>query len=272
MLSKEMTSAAASSTTLLDLLARRARDQPHDLAFDVKGERLTWERLLDGARRAAAALAADGASRGVPCAIALSTSAEFLWAFFGAQYVGAIPVALNPRLTPAQIGRRAESLGCSHIVANASLVGALTAEVSRPVTADALRDARGVYARDPDAVPNDVSHLQVTSGTTGEPRAATLRHANVMANVRNAEDALDPSPGDIMVGWLPLHHDLGLVRFVFESIYFGTPSYLLEASMAALPTWLETITRVGGTITAAAPIALRGGARLVAPRRKELRP
>jgi acyl-CoA synthetase (AMP-forming)/AMP-acid ligase II len=265
-----MTTAAATASTLIDLIARRAADQPDDLAFDVKGEQITWEQLFFAARRAASALANGGAVRGVPCLIALPTSVDLLGALFGAQYIGAIPVAINPRLTASQAKRRATALGCSLIVGRDDLLASLDGQTAPAIGVEALRGASPAPRHEPDAGPEDVSHLQVTSGTTGEPRAVTLTHGNVMASVRAAREALDPSRRDVLVGWLPLHHDLGLVRLVFEAIYFGAPSYLLEASMSALPTWLETITRVRGTITAAPDFAYRIVGRLVDPRRVDL--
>jgi acyl-CoA synthetase (AMP-forming)/AMP-acid ligase II len=266
-----MTTSSSTAPTLIHLLTRRAIDQPNELAFDVKGQQVTWDRLLFETRRAASVLVAHGATRGLPCGLALPTSVDFLAALFGAQYMGAIPVAINPRLPAAQVQRRARALGCSVIVCHEGLLASLESDGVPSIGLDVLRAGSPTRRREPDAGPDDVSHLQVTSGTTGEPRAVTLRHRNVMASVRAAREALDPFPRDVLVGWLPLHHDLGLVRFVFEPVYFGTPSYLLDASMAALPTWLETITRVGGTITAAPDFAYRIVGRLVDPRRIDLR-
>jgi acyl-CoA synthetase (AMP-forming)/AMP-acid ligase II len=265
-----MTTSSSTDPTLIHLLTRRAVDEPEALAFDVKGERLSWDRLLLEARRAASVLMAHGAARGQPCGIALPTSVDFLAALFGAQYIGAIPVALNPRLPAAQFQRRARALGCSLMVCHEGLLASLEPDGIPAVGPDVLRAGSPAPRREPLAGPEDISHLQVTSGTTGEPRAVMLRHRNVMASVRAAREALDPSTRDVLVGWLPLHHDLGLVRFVFEPVYFGTPSYLLEAAMSALPTWLETITRVGGTITAAPDFAYRIVGRLVDPRRIDL--
>jgi acyl-CoA synthetase (AMP-forming)/AMP-acid ligase II len=266
-----MSSSAVTPSSVVDLLARRATDDPASLAFDVKGARLTWDGLYAACRRAAATLARAGAAPGVPCAMVLNTSPEFLAAFFGAQLLGAIPVAMSPRLTTTQVQRRATQFGCSAVVAAGPLAASLPADGPHVVAAERLLEPQPWRSSDLDRLADGISHLQVTSGTTGEPRAVTIRHANVMAGVRSAEDAIDPSPRDVLVGWLPLHHDLGLVRFVLESIYFGTPSYLLEPAMSALPTWLETITRVGGTITAAPDFAYRIVGRLLDPRRIDLR-
>ena len=260
--------------SLLDVVAQRATDQPNNLAFDVKGTRLTWSLLLEHARRTASVLEVHGAVRGAPCAIALSTSVELLSALFGAQLLGAIPVLVNPRLPAGHIVRRARALECALLVANAGLLAhdaSSFGELSR-CDASALLSGEPIERRAMSRIEADqVSHLQITSGTTGEPRAVTLRHRHVTAAVVSARDAIDPSPRDVMVGWLPLHHDLGLVRFVFESIYFGTATYLLEPAMAALPSWLETISRVGGTITAAPDFAYRVVGRLVNPDTVDLR-
>jgi acyl-CoA synthetase (AMP-forming)/AMP-acid ligase II len=276
MLTGDMRSPSTTAApALLELIARYAADRPDDLAFDVKGERITWHALQTNVRRAAARLSARGVEPGAPCVVALPTSPEFLSAFFGAQLVGAIPVALNPRLPSAQIVRRARALGASLLVLPSRVVEAIGIEGEAAVR---TADAASLHTAEPtglDALdriqPDGFSHLQVTSGTTGESRAVVLRHPNVMAAVHGAMDVLDPSPRDVLVGWLPLYHDLGLVRFVFESIYFGTSSYLLEPAMTSLPSWLQTISRVGGTITAAPDFAYRVVGRLVDPETVDLR-
>lgn len=265
------------ATTIPEVLLMRAADTPDALSHHVRGTHLTWSTLLDGAARAATTYRHHGVKPGDICAVALQTSAEFLYAFFGAQLIGAVPVAINPKFTPAQIRRRVDDIGCAATVASRTLL-------ESPAGVAAFDGLRALVPHDalcaspampPSAMavsgPDDLSHLQLTSGTTGSPRAAMLRHRNVMAAVGNAFEYLEPVTSDIFVGWLPLYHDLGLIRFVMESMYFGCPAYLIEPSMPTLPSWLETIGEVGGTITAAPDFAYRLAVRLVAPDRVNLR-
>src|SRR5690606_31748217 len=249
---------------------------PDAPAFEAAGERLTWAGLLEDVRRAGSSLAARGVTAGSRCAIVLGTGLAFVRAFFGAQLVGAVPVAINPRLPAASIGRRLQELGCDAVIAEpGSRPGADEAWVSarvRVIAPASLLDAsplpwRLAQAPDPDAV----SHLQLTSGTTGAPRAAVILHRNVMAATVASKALVGARPDDVLVGWLPLHHDFGLIRFVAAPPVFGCVCHLVESSIAAIPAWLQTITRVRGTITGAPDVAFRLAARLVPADRVDLR-
>jgi fatty-acyl-CoA synthase len=98
-----------------------------------------------------------------------------------------------------------------------------------------------------------------------------LTYRNLNASVAAAVDALEPRADDVLVGWVPLYHDLGLIRFVVDPIFFGLTTHLIEPSLPTLPSWIETISAVGGTITAAPDFAYRLAARLVNPARVDLR-
>jgi acyl-CoA synthetase (AMP-forming)/AMP-acid ligase II len=261
-----------SVSILPEALLVRAADTPDGFAFQARDERVSWQELADGTLRAAAALARHGIGRGDRCAIVLPSSIDFLCAFLGAQMLGAVPLALRAKLPAAQLRRRIQEVGCAITVGEAPRVADPEPFPTPVLEAGALRAGPPLAARDlrlPD--PEDLSHLQMTSGTTGAPRAAMLRHRNVMTSVRAAHRVLAPRSDDVFVGWIPLYHDLGLVRFVFEAIYFGVGTYLVEPSLATIPTWMETIARVGGTITAAPDFAYRLCTRLIDKDRLDLR-
>jgi fatty-acyl-CoA synthase len=96
--------------------------------------------------------------------------------------------------------------------------------------------------------------LQLTSGSTSAPKAVRITHGNLLENIsamaRRAE--LDPA-NDIMVSWLPMFHDMGMVGFYTTPMTFGielvkvTPVDFLSAPLL----WAKLISTYGGTITAA---------------------
>lgn len=96
--------------------------------------------------------------------------------------------------------------------------------------------------------------LQLTSGSTADPKAVRITHGNLFANIsamaKRAE--LDPA-NDIMVSWLPMFHDMGMVGFYTTPMTFGielvkvTPVDFLTAPLL----WARLISKYGGTITAA---------------------
>lgn len=259
---------------ITDALFVRAADSPDAFAFGAAGEQLTWRALLDDSLRAAGTLAAHGLTAGARCALVLPTGLPFVRALFGAQLLGAVPVAINPRLPPAQIARRVRDLACTCVVVSDESSGTI-AGVGRDtsvVNASDLGRGRAIPRGDlPPADPEALSHLQLTSGTTGEPRAAMLRHRQLIASIAASRELIEPVPEDLLVGWLPLHHDFGLVRFVFAPLFFGCGCYLVGASMASIPTWLQTISRTRATITAGPDSAFRLATRLVPCGRVDLR-
>ncbi|HEX7679334.1 MAG TPA: AMP-binding protein [Thermoanaerobaculia bacterium] len=112
---------------------------------------------------------------------------------------------------------------------------------------------------DPDAI----AFLQPTSGTSGEPLAAMITQGNLMASLHSSQDLIDPSSSDVLVGWVPPWHDLGLLRFLLGPVYFGIPCYLIPPAVKTIGEWLGTISTVKGTISGAPDFAWRLATRLV---------
>lgn len=96
--------------------------------------------------------------------------------------------------------------------------------------------------------------LQLTSGSSAEPKAVRITHGNLYANMTAMAlaGALDPA-GDVMVSWLPLFHDMGMVGFLTLPMALGlelvkvTPADFMSRPLL----WAELISRYRGTITAA---------------------
>ncbi|MGH4017896.1 MAG: fatty acyl-AMP ligase [Pseudonocardiaceae bacterium] len=101
---------------------------------------------------------------------------------------------------------------------------------------------------------DDTALLQLTSGSTAEPKAVRISHRNLYANMTAMARvaALDPG-SDVLVSWLPLFHDMGMVGFLTAPMTLGielvkvTPVDFLTAPLL----WAELISRYGGTVTAA---------------------
>ncbi|MFD8499335.1 fatty acyl-AMP ligase [Amycolatopsis sp. NPDC059657] len=96
--------------------------------------------------------------------------------------------------------------------------------------------------------------LQLTSGSTADPKAVQITYGNLYCNVKamidRAEFDLDT---DVMVSWLPTFHDMGMVGFLTVPMVFGielvkiTPVEFLTGPLI----WAQLISKYGGTATAA---------------------
>jgi acyl-CoA synthetase (AMP-forming)/AMP-acid ligase II len=101
----------------------------------------------------------------------------------------------------------------------------------------------------PTASRDDVAFIQYTSGSTGQPRGVVLSHANVVRTVEFMAEAAQLGRDDVVVSWLPLYHDMGLIGCAFTPPWNGAPLYLLPPDLKNPRVWLELVTRVGATFT-----------------------
>jgi acyl-CoA synthetase (AMP-forming)/AMP-acid ligase II len=101
--------------------------------------------------------------------------------------------------------------------------------------------------------PDDIALLQYTSGSTGNPKGVVLTHANLLANIRAMGQAIEVTPKDVFVSWLPLYHDMGLIGACMGSMYYALPLILMSPlSFIARPQcWLWAIHKYRGTISPA---------------------
>ena len=101
---------------------------------------------------------------------------------------------------------------------------------------------------------DDVALMQLTSGSTGSPKAVVITHRNIHSNAEamfiGAQYDVEK---DVMVSWLPCFHDMGMVGFLTIPMYFGaelvkvTPMDFLRDTLL----WAKLIDKYHGTMTAA---------------------
>ncbi|MEM1179312.1 MAG: fatty acyl-AMP ligase [Acidobacteriota bacterium] len=279
-------------STVADLLIRAASDFPdRGLAiFDGRGrryERRTYPEVLAAARQSAGRWAAFGVEAGDRVLVSLPTSWPMLEAWLGASLRGAMPVALSPG---AALGG-----GRSHIEKVSGLMKRLEArhgivgdgfsrdadqllqearEASDDESAILLHQALGkaiTVGRFQETSPlpydapkpsaEDTAFLQLTSGSTGLPRAVQIPHRSALHNALANDRAIGFPHGapthqwaDSMVSWLPLHHDMGLIGCLFLSIYAGLDLWLFQGTtfLARPRLWLDHLGQ-HGTSFAPAP-------------------
>lgn len=115
--------------------------------------------------------------------------------------------------------------------------------------------ADGPELLEPVAVGEDSTVLlQLTSGSTATPKAVRISHANAWNNLQAMVSRCEIAAGQtVMVSWLPLFHDMGMVGFLTLPMAFGvevvkvTPADFLRSPLL----WFELISKYGGTHTAA---------------------
>jgi len=265
--------------TLVDALRWHAertpgRTQVH-LMESGSGRGVTCGQILDAAETVARGLLAQGVERGAPVAILLPNGEDFLHAFFGVILAGATPMPLFP---PADASRLCEYVERqSNLLRKAGARFLISFEQVRslarmlrvrvPVVAGVaqvrtLRElGQRTHRRLP--IPYDTALLQFTSGSTGEPKAVPLSHANLLANIRAIGERVGVNGHDAVVSWLPLSSDLGLVGCWLFSLYYGIPLTLLSPKefFERPETWFWAIHDSRGTLSAAPNFAFEMCAR-----------
>lgn len=108
---------------------------------------------------------------------------------------------------------------------------------------------------DPAALPEETTALlQLTSGSTAEPKAVRITHGNLRANTSGIVEAAEIDPEhDVLVSWLPLFHDMGMVGCLALPMSLGLETVkITPADFLARPLlWPELISRHRGTVTTA---------------------
>ncbi|MGA7055558.1 MAG: fatty acyl-AMP ligase [Mycobacterium sp.] len=101
---------------------------------------------------------------------------------------------------------------------------------------------------------DDLALMQLTSGSTGSPKAVQITHSNIYSNAEAMFiGAQYDVERDVMVSWLPCFHDMGMVGFLTIPMYFGaelvkvTPMDFLRDTLL----WAKLIDKYKGTMTAA---------------------
>ncbi|WP_345975692.1 AMP-binding protein [Sulfurimonas sp. HSL3-7] len=231
---------------------------------DGRGGTITYEQLKTGAQNFAGALQQLGLEKAQPVVIMLPTGADYFFTFFGILMAGGIPVPIYPPARPSQIeehmrrhARILENCRAEILVTleegkrAAQLLKGLSPSLRQIVTAAELRLFTG-RSTTVEIRPDDIAFLQYTSGSTGNPKGVMLTHANLLANIRAMGKAVDASPEDVFVSWLPLYHDMGLIGAWLGSLYYAALFVVMSPlSFLARPErWLRAITRHKGTLTA----------------------
>ncbi len=95
--------------------------------------------------------------------------------------------------------------------------------------------------------------LQFTSGSTADPKGVMLSHRQVLANLDGVVEAAEVDlDADVIVSWLPLYHDMGLIGLLTIPMITGIDLVLGSPQdfMAAPARWVEWMSHYGGTATA----------------------
>jgi len=212
-----------------DIRANWSADAP--LLF-WSGRWLSRHELLHRARQAAGLLRDNGLQQGDVVGLQAHRGPDFLAVFLGALGSGVTVLLLNGAYTPREVRFLAEDADARLVIAQPPVVEALSVPaLSADQLSDSL-DAASAVLIDGDAgvapISTDaVGALGYTSGTTGRPKGAVIRHHNIAGTVTSLHTAWGWSDTDVLVHGLPLFHIHGLFVAMLGALWAGARVVLL---------------------------------------------
>lgn len=228
----------------------------------IEPVRHTWREVHERARCIAGGLAAAGVGHGdavgvlAGAPVEIAPTAQALW------LRGASITMLHQPTPRTDLVHWAEDttnvidmIEAKAVVVSEPFLAAVPVLAERGITVLTVED---LLAADPiDAVEtgeDDVALMQLTSGSTGSPKAVIITHRNIYSNAEAMFIGAQYNPDtDVMVSWLPCFHDMGMVGFLTLPMYFGaelvkvTPLDFLRDTLL----WAKLIDKYKGTMTAA---------------------
>jgi acyl-CoA synthetase (AMP-forming)/AMP-acid ligase II len=251
------------ATSLAQILHRRAERHPERraLTFIVRGteerKAYSYARLDERARHIAALLKAHGVE-GERALLLYPQGVEFVEAFLGCLYAGAVAVPAYPpdptRLTRT-LGRLLGIIADCRpkVVLATTELCAMAASFAEQVPGLAELKWLATDAEDLGVVAlsspvkagtEELAFLQYTSGSTSAPKGVMVSHGNLLINLAHIGSSLRVGEDSCSVTWLPSFHDMGLVDGLMGGFHWGYPVYLMSpADFLKHPLrWLQAVT------------------------------
>ncbi len=231
-------------TTFAEVLRQYHRETPERVCMVLQhsgqeDRKITYRELLEGANAYARSLQAAGIQPGEVVILILQHGSDLVFSFFGAVLHGAIP-SIMPFLTEKLLPERyrADLASLVSITRPAAIItypefeaevraalhpgdsvrAVLLADQVEPPSAPDFDQLQGLRR-----TPQDIVLLQHSSGTTGLQKGVALSHQAVFNQLAAYQQALHLDPEqDVIVSWLPLYHDMGLIAGFLQPVLTRT--------------------------------------------------
>ncbi|MGC1377611.1 MAG: AMP-binding protein [Anaerolineales bacterium] len=258
--------------TLTDIVRHNYQTNPQKTAFILQhaGQddfSISYHDLVVGAARYARTYAREGLQPGEVVILILQHGEDLVYSFWGAILHGAIP-AIMPFLTEKLSPERyhADLAALVSITKPAAVVTypEFEQEIRNALDADSsvrniIITSRTEPSSEPDfdglpglkRAPEDIVLLQHSSGTTGLQKGVALSHQAVLNHMDAYTKALRLSADDVIVSWLPLYHDMGLIACFLMPVLTGVPLVLMSPFdwVRAPYRLFQSVSRYKGTLS-----------------------
>ena len=247
-------------------LTYNAKNFPNKIAyiFLEKGEevrRITYLELYQETLSLASYLQKQGL-KGERVLLLYPSSIEFIKAFMSCLYAGCIAVpaysADDNRVTSriSSIIKNCEPKIALTLTSNQEKIKDSFLAIgskAQILAADNLKLPKFSEFKEEKTQNNEIAFLQYTSGSTSDPKGVMITHNNIVHNLEIIRKNCCLSEKTVIVSWLPIFHDMGLIGCILSAIKLCcTCVFMSENDFARSPhLWLEAVSKYKATISPA---------------------
>ena len=247
------------------------REAPDQIALILQNagqsdQACTYRQILDSSFSYALELARQEIQPGEVVILILEHGPELVNSFFGSILHGAVPAImpfLTEKLSPENYRASLQSLfeitAPAAVITSSRFIPDIESALTQNSSVRALIKSEQINAAQ--IIPenlrgflrqsNDIVLLQHSSGTTGLQKGVALSHQAVQNQLHSYRAALKLTKQDVIVSWLPLYHDMGLIAGFILPILNRIPLVLMSPFdwVRAPVKLLQAVSTYKGTLT-----------------------
>ena len=200
-------------------------------AFFANNKWYTYGYIESQANQLAHFLIDAGIRKGDRVAFYIENSVEYVITYYAILKIGAVTVALNTEATAMNIDYILQDCGVQNLIIGAKFYKRLEDLIHKEYLTHFMIWSAGKLKNAPDdpkikylpkafksfpesrinrkIIDLDVASIVYTSGSTGQPRGATLSHLNIVTNTRSIVDYLELTSEDRVMVVLPFYYIYG---------------------------------------------------------------
>lgn len=261
---------ARGTKSIIDIIRWRAEKQSNKLAYqfndyscpsEVEENVLSYAEL-DRKSRHIAALLQDLNVYGKPVLIMYPPGLDYIVAYFGCLFAGAIAVPCYSPLNSSMmstLNKVVKNSGSCHVLTIEEIKDKVWKKIDNQpylsslqwISTDKITVDMSSNYKNVDIKEDDLAFLQYTSGSTSAPKGVMVTHGNLLLNSEYIYNGFKINSESRTVSWLPPYHDMGLIGGIIQPLYGGFPVLIMSPiSFIRRPVrWLQAITKFRATIS-----------------------
>ncbi|MBZ5482863.1 fatty acyl-AMP ligase [Priestia megaterium] len=254
-------------SSMIDLLSHKAMIHPEKVVYtflsnDNQDEtNITYQELHMYAQQIAAYLQHLGLE-GQRALLMYPSGIDYVKAFLGCIYANVTPVPVYPPGLSRNMERLKAIMDDSAtniILTTTQLHSKISFHFSDELSNmnlkwipidDISHDHRDQWSQ-PKVDKESLAFLQYTSGSTSSPKGVMVTHGNILHNEAMIKAACQHNEDTVMLGWLPMYHDMGLIGNILQPLYLGAKCvFMSPMDFLQKPfRWLSAISKYKATIS-----------------------